>query len=60
MVGFCYWLHQIGDLFYNAYEYQDVELKNTIEIDYLEMVVKKPRQERILAKDVICLVRRVE
>ena len=35
MVVFCYWLHQIGDLFYNAYEYQDVELKNTVEINWL-------------------------
>ena len=33
MVVFRCWLHQIGHLLYDSYEYQDVKLKGTIEIN---------------------------
>ena len=33
MVVFRCWLHQIGHLLYDSYEYQDAKLKSTIEIN---------------------------
>ena len=35
MVVFPSWLQQIGHLLYDSYEYEDVELKNTIRINWL-------------------------
>ena len=35
MVVFPYWLQQFGHLLYDSYEYHDVELKNTTEINRL-------------------------
>ena len=35
MVVFSCWLQQVGHLLYDSCEYQDVELKNAIEINVL-------------------------
>ena len=48
MVVFTCWLHQIGHLLYDSYDYQDVELKKKTLLNhwikFLDVVLEKPRQ----------------